>query len=620
MSDSEEEEGILLIDESEDVPKKTKKRILSSRKSKRIKSPKVVQKSPRRQRVKKDSKQHKDKLGEPKPEETKVRTSKRQRKVARKHSPPPIVGKLKVKLPKRNVSVKIVNAKTKSKTRSKAPIRKKENAPSLEVDVDIERVSDDEITDFLYSSTVVNENSPVSVGNEKSSTKRKKKGRIKLKLSLGKVFNSPKISVEDHQNSAKINDPGESNLSPEILKDDSMQLKPLIISKKFCSSEFVKVTEVQVEALQSSQEKLEHTSPVSKDHKPLTLRLSMAKPVVDGQPNERIKQSCCVKTPKPFLNIKRRWSITPAKIDSNVENTAVNTPQINEYSETPVLVQTDNSIVIKSTSDIQTDSSENRANSPGLFINSGLQSLLDAVSVELNNENIQTDLTEKTSSDMPSKDVAKPIHCAQMDSSNVHSDTKPIETVCNANAVVPSCWTNEFLPVKNDGQLPSMSFPRPEIKFITKKRSRSKSSTALSALIHSKDTVEPSATSIDVFENKDNSDLTEKEKRRLNKRKALNPDFVDPDTLLEVEDGELLRKRPKKQPILDFTATVNNKTLGSSLLMPQVWMSQKAEKNLTVGSTTALPTKTSINRKPKKGMATAKQRLANKLKLGKGLF
>lgn len=588
MEDSESEnEGQLLIDESAGASKRkaaARKRGPKSKKTicKKKKTLKIVVKPEKSTKERRQSRPKKEKLSDSVTPQA-VRTSNRVRKRARRHSPSPVRTK---EPPKKKLKVKFKNVK---KIKTPAKPKTVQNIKNTNDNgVDIESISDEELNNIQYSSVIIDEDPAV-----KRQEEPKSKG-IKLKLSLGKVLSvdESKLEVaEKHDVSSSI------VCSPESTTDDIQTpvVQPLIITKRQDSLSSIEKYDISthVNSPTSQSNTAADTdssfySSSSENHKPLMLKLSVGRPKTVRQYSVAEIEH---KTEKAFPNIRRSWSVASASQDQvkpvepvetvikkeakaqNVEEKTVPTP-MPQLSTTP-------------------------------YFNAGLQSLLDVVSVELKEQN-------KNSSDIPcDKSIPPKLPHVQ----NPLKQPMPLESHFLIRPASNLPKSSENTLANHEGHLPSLSFPKPKLNFVSKKRHKAKAaakspeypSMLLSSVFESK--------SDDVPDSEVTEELSDKERRRRDKKKVMNSDFVDPDTLISgPEPKQKQEDHAWKKP----TSPSHQQKLGGfSLLMPQM-MSKHTDSELQGGACRISQKNAgSLVKRPKKGMATAKQRLASKLKIGK---
>nr|XP_039255761.1 uncharacterized protein LOC120332557 [Styela clava] len=582
-SDSEAE-GELLIDESEQTTKKTRRRrkqgpVAKISNAKKKSDLKLVVKTTPSQANSDESKTITD------AEELKItatRTSTRIRNRVRRHSPSPI--SVKKEPPKKRLRVKIKNvrkSKKLPKITSSGDVEIKQEKLETGENVDIVNISDEELSDTQYPSIpeIKLRDTP------KKYTKQASKTGIKLKLSLGKVLSS-KVAECIVEEAVMKTIPHE----PLELKENI--IKPLIISKQRVSAEVVENSDQQDTNTSEHMDTVDNNhvaqsqyySSSSENHKPLTLRLSVGKQKSVTKTNE-IKDSGD-SNPQVFPNIRRSWSTVASKGNDAVETNS------NDLKQHPVKED------VSKKNEIESWMTGKPCNPPSNlpkkpFFSLGLQSLLDVVSVELNEQKKSSPGEGLTSKQFNPSSTSR------------QHGSHPASTG------------------ESEGHLPSLTFPKPALHFSTKKRQRSKS------VVHVSN---PQLTTEDLPKNilseieqphkeeaneEEDCVLTEKERRRHDKKKNLDADFVDPDALMKDEEAEIPKIARKKHVSL-APRHINN-TGGLSLLMPQMTSthneSDKPKLLQTKGA--CHPPVRNIVRKPKKGMATAKQRLANKLKLGR---
>lgn len=646
MEDSDSEtEGQLLIDESEETLKKTRrgrKRGGISSNANNKKNLKLVVKTGKAQKKNNESSAEVACTEESKVRGT--RTSSRVRNRVRKHSPSPISKKKEP--PRKKLKVKIKNMRRLKKVPASninAKAMQPEKPAKLDDgNVDIEYVSDDEQLDIQYTSTMIDK---TPVDTSKRGAKKFRKTGIKLKLSLGKVLSSKvadsiieeaaiKNILSDVVHSQKSHEVKENLVKPLIIstrqfsnetkekneKCDINSSVPDMPSLSECSSidksiagdsqyyssapEGHKPVTLRLSSLtdesvcndKSIDSESQYYSSTPEGHKPLTLRLSVGKPNLVHKPASEAK-GLGHSSPKVFPNIRRSWSTATMK---GMEGAEVSSG----ISKQPTTSANHNNENQSKTADKTSSPSQYSSAKP--FFSIGLQSLLDVVSVELN-EQKKSDY----SSTIGNLSQAKTIPALT---------TSPLKQTKVKNKHSPAIEKNIS---EHEGQLPSLTFPKPTLHFSTKKRARSKSVTpnvgSQPAIVYFPENplAELEQSHTEEILASSNCILTDKERRRRDKKKKLTSDFVDPDVVIK-DEIDIMRK-PKKKLVVHMNSQIN-KTGGLSLVMPQMTSTLKDSEKanvLKIGSTCNLPSKLSVPKKPRKGMATAKQRLANKLKLGR---
>lgn len=592
MDDSESDnEGQLLIDESagalrkKGIPRKPKAKKVTVKKKKSLK---IVVKKDRD----KSSASRRPVVGvtaDAKPAESvNVRASGRIRKRTRRHSPSPV--RTKKEPPKKKLKVKIKNVKKTVQKAAKPPVPEAQKVKDS-TSVDVVGISDEELNNVQYSSVIVDEDPPVEL-----KSKLKTKG-IKLKLSLGKVLTSAPGETID---SVIKND-----LSPSVDLDTSAMekseindgpvIQPLIITKRQTSSTNEEKYDIAAQWSGNAVSGRENSSLnttkdssfyklTSEEHKPLTLKLSVDRPKVATLSPAVDAEA---KKETVFSNIRRSWSMmcpTQDRVHRRV-------------TASENVTKSDNKL---QNGDVKPAPAATPHLSTTPYFNAGLQSLLDVVSVEIKEQN-------KASSDGEKNSIVK---------TSVAADSLkqplPLEShfLIRPASNLPATLDNSS---NHQGHLPSLTFPNPKLTFSTKKRAKAKPA---------KFSPERTLLLPTVFESKDNDDadepkeLTDKERRRRDKKKVMNSDFIDPDTVVSGPDQRVKAEPAWKTPA---PTPARHKLGGQSLLMPQMASNLSEKSDSLTGGTCRLPQKSvpTLHRKPKKGMATAKQRLANKLKLGK---
>lgn len=508
-----------------------------------------------------------------------VRVSNRTRK-PKQLSPLPPIQNIKLKI-KKSIKKKIVqkrNAKAKTDEIT-------DNIPEENIDlsiqnsqIDIESISGDG-DEFTVSCLPM----PTKQNNLKDAKKlpskmNKKKGSLKIRLSLGKVL--PPVVNNDTKKPKKS---GTEKLNPKILQKKKLKMvQPIkikrtqdIFSKPLDKEGAPKISQVT------------STHKVS-DHEPLKLKFSAGKKESDD-----LKQS------------NLQWTVSSkCKVQQNTKEFGLNSagsshhfvqklPDKTTFSSKPVQKEKNMEIKDTSSSDFPTTltissssilkqsnlNNEKSSVPQNPLLNLNFQSLLDTVTAELKEQEKHKEETVETNN---LSDLGE-----DFDYQNTH--------------------------------LPTVEFPKQELKFSHQsKRPRKKSSAGVShsllKLKESVDVLKPSELPL-LQQSEYFNELPEKDKRKILKRKDLTEDYVDPDTVPGcMPDAKRIKTSSKEEISSDVPSKGFN-----SLLMPSYWTEPtdfKSKLTKSFNTVNLQDKKPTVTKRNKKGMTTTKQRLASKLKLG----